>query len=324
MTELEAVAVASDFGVEVGGAHAVAMRGGYSNENVRIDAASGSVVVRRYGRLHVTRAAIRFEHAVAAHAAARMPEIVAPLRSASGETIALAPDGGLAAVLPYIEGETGRRDPATAAAAARVLARFHAVTCDLHVTGGLRTARFLGTLPLLRARFATFAEDRLLARALDWSALIAAVSTSATRIANRAPALPPAIVHGDLNPGNVVSGASATVRGLIDFDFVHETERIYDLGVLVDEFARADDDAPLDDARIAEIVDAYASEAPLTPDERALLADAMLRHAATLVWYVVTRHGERVPGDVGGAHRYAARVGEIDAARGAIRAAARG
>jgi Ser/Thr protein kinase RdoA (MazF antagonist) len=69
-------------------------------------------------------------------------------------------------------------------------------------------------------------------------------------------------------------------------------------------------------------VAAYDAEAPLTADERDLLPDAMLRHAATLVWYVVTRHGERTPGDVGGAPRYAARVCEIARSVESIRRAA--
>ena len=55
-----------------------------------------------------------------------------------------------------------------------------------------------------------------------------------------------------------------------------------------------------------------------------MLPEAMVRRAATLVWYVATRHGERVPGDVGGAPRYAARVAEIVAHAREMRAAARG
>jgi hypothetical protein len=42
------------------------------------------------------------------------------------------------------------------------------------------------------------------------------------------------------------------------------------------------------------------------------------------VWYVTTRHGERVPGDIGGAPRYAARAAEIVARASEIREAARG
>ena len=111
---------------------------------------------------------------------------------------------------------------------------------------------------------------------------------------------------------------------MIDFDFAHETERVYDVGTLLDEFARAHDDAPLDLDRIPPLLAAYGDEVPLAPDERELVPEAMLRRAATLVWYVVTRHGERVPGDVGGAPRYAARAAEIVARANEIREAARG
>ena len=72
----------------------------------------------------------------------------------------------------------------------------------------------------------------------------------------------------------------------------------------------------------ANLEDAYAEVAPLSGDERAAVPDAMLCRVATLVWYVATRHGERVPGDVGGAPRYAARAAEIDRLVPAIREAA--
>jgi Ser/Thr protein kinase RdoA (MazF antagonist) len=289
---------------------------------VRVDARAGRFVVRRYGRLHVTRNAIAFEHAVMAHAAARMPEVAAPLRDAEGRTIATAPGGGLAAVFPFVEGTAGRTDLATACAAARVLARFHRAMHDVHVAGGMRTTRFLGILPWLRERFGRFAADPLVARKIDWSALITVTSAAAAHAAARAAELPHVVVHGDPNPGNVVSGEPGEVRALIDFDFAHETERVYDVGTLVDEFAREHDDAPLDLARVAPLLDAYAAEAPLAPAERDMVPEAMLRRAATLVWYVATRHGERMPGDVGGAPRYAARAAEIAANAGEIRAAA--
>jgi Ser/Thr protein kinase RdoA (MazF antagonist) len=281
-------------------------------------------VVRRYGRLHVTRDAIAFEHSIAAHAARTMREIVAPLRDASGRTIAIAPDGGMAAVFPFIDGETGRKDDATARGAAVVLARFHRALSDLHVASGMRTARFLGSLPWLRERFTRFAADPLAARKLDWSALVAATTAATARVAPLATTLPHVIVHGDPNPGNVITTAPGQIRGLIDLDFAHETERVYDLGILLDEFARARFAAPLDLNRIGPLLDAYAAEVPLAAGERELIPEAMLRHAATLVWYVVTRHGERVPGDVGGAPTYAARVAEIVACTSEIREASRG
>lgn len=319
----EALAVAGRFGIDVGGAGVVALPGGYSNRIARVDARTGRFVARRYGRLHVTRAAIAFEHAVVEHAASRMREVVAPLRDAAGATIVALPDGALASVSPYVEGETGRRDPATACAAAAVLARFHRTQADVHVAGGLRSARFAGTLAWLRERFVRFAADPLVGRALDWDALVVAATAATARVSPHAAQLPVTIVHGDANPGNVVAVEPGVVSGLIDFDFVHETERAYDVGVLVDEFARADDDAALDLARVGPMLAAYHEVAPLTPHERTLLPEAMLRHALYLVWYVATRHGERVPGDVGGAPRYAARVAEIVAQADALGDAAR-
>jgi Ser/Thr protein kinase RdoA (MazF antagonist) len=316
----------------VDGASAVALEGGYSNETLRVDARAGSFVVRRYGRLHVTRAAIAFEHAVVAHAAEHMREVVAPLRDAEGNTIGTPPGGGSAAVFPYIGGTSGRRDLATACAAAAALARFHRAMHDVHPStssgqafaGGMRSARFVGMLAWLRERFTRFAADPLLARKVDWDALVAATTSATARVAPRAAALPHVVVHGDPNPGNVVTVQPGEVRGLIDFDFAHETERVYDVGTLLDEFARDDDDGPLILERVAPLLAAYAQEAPLAPDERELVPEAMVRRAATLVWYVATRHGERVPGDVGGAPRYAARAAEIVAQASAIRDAARG
>jgi Ser/Thr protein kinase RdoA (MazF antagonist) len=308
----------------VDGASATALPGGWSNETLRVDARAGRFVVRRYGRLHVTRGAIAFEHAMCAHAAARMREIAAPLRDARGRTIATAPGGGMAAVFPYADGITGRTDLVTAQAAARVLARFHRAMHDVHVAGGMRSTRFLGMLPWLRERFTRFAADPLVARALDWDALVAALTAATARVAPRAAALPHVVVHGDPNPGNVVSAQAGDVRALIDFDFAHESERVYDLGAFLDEFAREHEDAPLDLARVAPLLAAYAGEAPVAADERELIPEAMLRRAATLVWYVATRHGERAPGDVGGAPRYAARAAEIVAHASAIREAARG
>jgi Ser/Thr protein kinase RdoA (MazF antagonist) len=300
------------------------LAGGYTNQTLRLEVRAGRFVVRRYGGLHVTRAAIAFEHAVASHAAQRMREVVAPLRDGTGRSIVTAADGGLVAVLPYVDGETGRRDPATARAAAGVLARFHRAMRDVHVAGGMRSTRFLGALSWLRERFTRLAADPLTARKAAWDTLIAAATAAAAQVAPRAAALPHVVVHGDPNPGNVVVSGAAEVRGLIDFDFAHETERIYDLGTLLDEFGRAGDDAPLELGRIGPLVAAYAENAPLARDERELVPEAMVRRAATLAWYVATRHGERVPGDVGAAPRYAARVAEIVAHADAIREAAHG
>ena len=321
MTAADALRIAASFGVDVAAARARRLEGGYSNESWQVAASAGAVVVRRYGRLHVAAAAIAFEHAVIDHVAARLDAVRAPLRDAGGATFRLE-DGAFVAVFPWIPGTTGARDLATGRAAARILARDHRAARDLHVSGGTRSSRFLGTLPWLHESFKAFAgAGSPIARALPWNELIVALGASTIRLAPLVRELPHVIVHGDPNPGNVVV-ADGVVRGLIDFDFAHESERVYDVGAFVDEFARDEEGGPLRLDRIAPLVEAYAGEAPLSPAERGALADAMLRHAATLTWYVVTRHGERTPGDVGGAPQYAERVREIARSIEAIRDAA--
>ncbi|MFN2459816.1 MAG: phosphotransferase enzyme family protein [Candidatus Velthaea sp.] len=164
MTEQMVTALVAAFGVDARGATCRRLPGGYTNETWRVDAAAGSFVVRLYGRLHVTRAALAFEHAVQAHVARRIDEVVAPLRDPSGQTLH-AVDGGYAAVLPFIPGVTGRRDLRAGRDAARMLARFHRAAAGMHVAGGMRSSRTLGILPWLRERFMRFAADPALAGA---------------------------------------------------------------------------------------------------------------------------------------------------------------
>jgi homoserine kinase type II len=322
MTVPDVLRIGAAFGLDLAGAAAGPLDGGYSNESWRVDAVGGSYVVRRYGRLYLSAKALAFEHAIIEHASARMAEVYAPLRDPAGASYRL-DDGAFVAVFPWVDGTTGARDRTVGVLAARTLAAFHRAGRDVHVAGGTRSSRFLGIVPWLCERFKRFAAaGSPVARALPWDDLIVALGASAMRVAPLAAQLPSTIVHGDPNPGNVVVGGGA-VRALIDFDFAGESERIADVGAFVDEFARDDDDGALDLARAAALVDAYAQAAPLNAAERRLLPDAMLRHAATLVWYIVTRHGERAPGNVGGAPRYARRVSEIAANLEALRASAK-
>ena len=307
MNESEAIRIAARFGIA--GSVATELTGGYSNDVWRVEAEGARYVVRRYGRLHVSRAAILFEHAILAHIAPRMTEVVAPLSAADGSTL-LADDGRFVALFPYVEGTTGARDVHAADQASDVLARFHRAGTDIHIAGGLRSSRTVGMLAWLREMFVRFAARADLAQRLPWAALIAAVGGAVTRVAPHAARLPHAIVHGDPHPDNFVRDDEG-VRALIDFDFAHESERVYDVATAADAYARENEEGLLDYDRLAAFVSAYDRSAPLVAIERELLADEMIRRNATLVWYVVSRHGERTPGDIGGAPRYAARVTEI-------------
>ncbi len=283
------------------------LEGGFSNDSWLARTAAGDVVVRRYGRLNVTRSALFYEHAVMRHAAARSPLVCAPLAGEDGESLRLI-EGAFVAILPFVTGVTG--DRTAAAQAAGALASFHRAMRDFRAARP-RATRTLGTLAWLRERFVRFAGDARVARALDWDAAIAAVAGAAARVAPRAQGLPLGVVHGDAHPDNVVSAGGA-VAALIDFDFTHETERAYDVATAADAFARASEEAPLDPARFAAFARAYDAVLPLTGDEWAVLYALAARRSAMLVWYVVTRHGERRPGDVGRAALYVERLRELE------------
>ena len=303
----DALRLAAHFGVEGVGAHE--LEGGYSNENWRVMRADAtSVVVRKYGRLHVTRRAVFFEHAVMRHAAAHLPAVHASLAGPDGDSILL-DEGSFIAVVPYVEGVTGER--AAAPAAAEALAAFHRAMVDFHPPRP-RATRTVGALAWLRNRLLRFAADPSLARRLPWDAVILAVSGALARFVPHAARLPLSTVHGDPHPDNFVVDRGKIVA-LLDFDFTHETERAYDVATAADAFARADEDAPLDRDAAEAFAHAYHVAAPLATEEWRFLPELMIRRNAMLVWYVVTRHGERAAGDIGNAERYARRVAELDA-----------
>ncbi|MBV8602423.1 MAG: phosphotransferase [Candidatus Eremiobacteraeota bacterium] len=307
--------IAATYGLHPTVEEGEALPEGYVNESWRVPCEEGAFLVRIYGRLHVTRGALLFEHAIVAHAAERLAEVRAPLSGPNGSTL-WEIDDAFVAVFPFIEGRTGGRDPAARAGAARLLARFHRAMHDVHIAGGMRTTRSLGALGKLRERFVGLAHDPVLAHKLDWDVAMAAATAAAARLAPIARELPHTIVHGDVHPANFVRSRSgdATV-GLIDFDFAHESERAYDVAIGIDEFARARNAAPLELDAAAAFADAYASELKLAAAERKALPDLMIRHSATLISYIVSRHGELAPGDVGGAPIYLERIREIERVR---------
>lgn len=302
-----ALAAAAAFGVRAD--DAVELSGGYVNE-VWLTAPQRAVV-RAYGRLHVSRHALRFEHSVIQHAAQKIRMVAPPRTDPQGRTFRLI-GGAFVAVFAYIEGSTGDRGAQAGAACAQALAAFHRAMADFHPGTGARAVRSLGILPWFRERILRLSSDRLLARSVAWDDVLQGCADATVGIAGVGSTLPILVVHGDPHPDNFVIENGA-VRGLLDFDFAHETERVYDVATAIDAFSREDEDAPLDIEAGRALARAYHAAAPLTPEEWYVIPDMMLRRNAALVWHVVNAHSARRPGDVGNAARYVARINEIRA-----------
>ncbi|MEV4253635.1 phosphotransferase [Spirillospora sp. NPDC049652] len=104
---------------------------------------AGDLVIR-VGPLERTSAVAEWCHAVAAHAAASMPEAVAPLRTRSGATVVHV-EGRPVSVWPFVEGEWPDADEEPMRReGARLLARLHRAVADFRpparpVAGWLET-----------------------------------------------------------------------------------------------------------------------------------------------------------------------------------------
>ena len=104
----------------------------------------------------------------------------------------------------------------------------------------------------------------------------------------RAAELPMLFVHGDLCAENVVIAGSKAV-GVIDFDFLHYSERLYDVATLIDSLTGTQ---PHRDAEIInEVIETYDSTVPLRTAERRALDLFRVRRNLAMLWYIVARHG---------------------------------
>ncbi len=107
------------------------------------------------------------------------------------------------------------------------------------------------------------------------------------RTMDRTSADVPVWVHGDARRANIVcKGAQAT---FIDFDFVHYSERGYDVGTLLDDIAWKD--AATLDGRITEgVLRGYATATPFTAAQRERVLPGVARRNLAMLWYIARRH----------------------------------
>ncbi|NBE08445.1 phosphotransferase [Paragemmobacter ruber] len=248
------------------------------DQNHRLDAGQGRFVVK-IANVAEPHALPRFQSRALRHAAARDPSLPIPrvVAARDGADDVVLPSGHLMRVLTWLDGAPLAglpASPAQAAGVARLGARLtramggfsdpaadHVLQWDIKQAARLRPLLVHIADPAL-ARLATAALDRF--------------------DAHVAPALPGLrwqVIHGDLNPHNVLGDPARPdqVTGILDFgDMVH-APIVCDLAVAA---AYA-----LDPARpgpsLAAFAAAWAAEHPLTRAERDLLPDLVAARMVT-------------------------------------------
>jgi len=229
-----------------------------------------------------------------------------PRRTPAGQPFARW-QGELASLFPWVAGRTLSRaelTPAHGAAAGRALAQ-------LHLAGADHPDRRAGRYEPeeIERRLVTVA-------ALAQPDLAPAVAILQPELralaADRHPALPCGIIHGDLFVDNVLFHDDGTLSALLDFEQASWGRWAYDLAVTALAFGFGADDFRADVTRA--LLDAYVAVRPPTPEERAGFG-AELRFAACR--FAVTRitdvHLKRAAGAAPGKRfqRYLDRLARI-------------
>jgi homoserine kinase type II len=248
----------------------------YGNENWLVEGGDGQRYVLRRHHLNADAARIEFQLVLQEHLASRGFPTTAAVATASGERFAI--DDGVPWVLfRYVEGEEydfAQRE--RAAAAGRVLARFHMLTESLRreapgpeykapLRDGWENAE--RDAAELRALFNGRGIDDELEYVAGWMQNV----LQALPVA-RLDSLPSGWVHGDFHGRNMVFQGDC-VAGVFDFDDVDRGPYAHDIAFGLFKFGREGRGALLrirpDFARA--FVDGYESLRPLTDDERAAL-----------------------------------------------------
>jgi homoserine kinase type II len=227
--------------------------GGTRNRNFRVETASGTWLARKRYRAYASEKQIRFDHAVAAYLKARGVATVCPRPLSTGKTsarISVHNTGWKSGaevweVQPFVAGTQLREGHAEdIAALATELARFHESGetfperfGKLGLRGETNPAQMrekVGELEAVSAECARAAVQYI--EWLDWA--------EALLPDDRFSALPCTVVHGDIQPANILM-RDGRVAAFVDLDWCAWRPRIYDLGFAL-LFCCTTHDTPID------------------------------------------------------------------------------
>ena len=265
------------------------LAGGVTNVNVIAVCDGASFVVRRHRGLVATAAVIEEKWSVVARLAELDALVARPLRTQLGHFTYVGQNTYSASA--FVPGVTGP-DAASPRAFAAMLAAYHRVAAQLH-PGEKGSLPSHEVVAWLAAEFARFARIPELRDRIPWIRACDLAERCAARLQTpEALALATLWVHGDVNPGNIVT-VGGKLAGFIDFEFVHHTERLYDLATLASELTWEIDDHAIRKAIAREIVTAYDRELPLEAAEFALVDAFRVRRHLAMLWKAVALHGAR-------------------------------
>lgn len=108
------------------------------------------------------------------------------------------------------------------------------------------------------------------------------------RVAPALPGLRAQVIHADLSLDNVLFGADARVKGIVDFGDMTHAPLVCDLAVAIADALHGRDDAI---EAAATMIGGYASVTPLEDEEAGLLADLVAARLATEVTVIAWRRG---------------------------------
>jgi homoserine kinase type II len=235
------------------------------------------LLLRRYDTPGITADEIGLQHEVMLHLGRRSSIVAPPLQDTGGATFGN-DDGRFWAVFPFIEGTAGATGRVAALQTAVALARLHQLLSPFQPSLPRRKADLLSTLATCRDVAEEMSADRT-DGPIDWRQFSEICASAERLLANLHDVLPRRIVHGDVHPFNVIWQGAGGV-GIIDFDCVHEAERMWDVAAIVDNYARPEPSAPIDPSSAAAILRAYDETEKLSSAERRSLGAFLVGRAA--------------------------------------------
>ena len=259
--------------------------GGTAGRNLDVTTSIGRFFLRCRSAEHAHVAEVRYDHDLMGFLAGHGLPVSPPVVSADSRTF-VRQGGSIYELFRWVDGrQFSPGDGRQISDLGRAVARLHVLTADRRV---LKDKPWEQDPGLLAQDLVTFTADCVGSRKKHLLARIGSEldDLQVSLSAKRRNALPHAVVHGDLHPGNAKFSGGRLV-GLFDWDWANYRMRITDICDAICFFAHGIGAAPIDwddirqmtsgprlDERMARaLLEAYDSVSVITLQERELLND---------------------------------------------------